>query len=119
MNRQMPERLGVAPAATLIHDLKPRKPGLSPSSAQRIEKVLSQVKRGKPKKEICAPAYAAEIIWMFAIDQRHASALGIKDFNALQTPELAKTLSATPLNYLHALRLLPQVFSTESSRIAS
>lgn len=114
LERRLLPRLSVAPAATLIHDLKPRKPDLSPSSPQRIEKVLSQVKRGKPKKEICAPAYAAEIIWMFAIDQRHASAIGVKEASAPHTAELAKSLSSTSFNYLRALRLIPQVFSAES-----
>ncbi len=115
LERRLLPRLSVAPAATLIHDLKPRKPDLSPSSSQRVEKILSQVKRAKPKKEICAPAYAAEVIWMFAIDQRNASAIGVKEASAPQTDELAKALSAAPLNYLHALRLLPQVLSTEMS----
>ncbi|MCC6795236.1 MAG: hypothetical protein IT366_08965 [Candidatus Hydrogenedentes bacterium] len=112
LERRLLPRLSVAPAATLIHDLKPLKPELAPSSAQRSEKVLSQVKRGKPKKEICAPPYAAEIIYMFTIDQRHASAIGVKEASAPQTAELAKALSSTPLNYLQALRLLPQVFPT-------
>ncbi|MCC6152950.1 MAG: hypothetical protein IT367_04295, partial [Candidatus Hydrogenedentes bacterium] len=111
LERRLLPRLGIAPAATLIHDLKPRKPDLTPSSPQRIEKVLAQLKRGKPKKEICAPVYAAEILYMYAIDQRHASAIGVENFNSPNTIELAKVLSATPLNLLGALRLLTQVLN--------
>jgi hypothetical protein len=109
LERRLLPRLAVAPAATLVHDLTPRTPNLSALSPQRMEKVLSQLKRGKPKKEICAPAYAAEIVWMFSIDARHAAAIGLKAARSLETEELCRTLASSPVAYISALRLLCRV----------
>ena len=109
LERRLLPRLSVAPAATLVHDLIPRTPNLSASSPQRMEKVLSQLKRGKPKKEICAPAYAAEIVWMFSIDARHAAAIGLKAARSQETEELCRTLASSPVAYISALRLLCRV----------
>ncbi|NUM55350.1 MAG: hypothetical protein HUU46_17015 [Candidatus Hydrogenedentes bacterium] len=104
LERRLLPRLGVAPAATLVHELTPRSPALTSSSAQRIEKVLSQLKRGRPKKEICAPAYAAEILWMFSVDARHAAAIGIRDGALAEVPELCHVLAAASIDRLDALR---------------
>lgn len=109
LERRLLPRLAVAPAATLVHDLRPRQPLLSTASAQRIEKVLAQLKRGKPKKEICAPAYAAEILWMFSADDRHAGAIGLKPGSSEITLDLCKELINPQISYPHALRLLLQV----------
>ena len=115
LERRLLPRLGIAPAATLIHDINPRMPVLTPASPQRIEKVLSQLKRGKPKKEICAPPYAAEILWMFSRDDRHASAIGL---TARQTPEIeefCKALAGNPVDYLRALVLVGQLLEPPQS----
>lgn len=109
LERRLLPRLGVAPAATLVHDLAPRTPALTPSSPQRLEKVLAQIKRGKPKKEICAPAYAAEILWQFSVDMRHAGSVGVSGSGFPNVPDLCKALVGTPVDALRALRLLARV----------
>ena len=109
LERRLLPRLGVAPAATLVHELQPRRPALGPSSPARLEKVLSQLKRGKPKKEICAPPYAAEVLWMFAVDERHAAAVGVAPGQLSEVEGLCKVLIESPIDYALALRLVAQM----------
>lgn len=106
LERLLLPRLAVAPAINLAHDLRAAPSGLPGASAERLEKALTQIRKGKPKKEICKPAYAAEIIWAFRIDDRHRAALGVEalDDDALKT--LCTAMLKSPPGYASALQML-------------
>ena len=47
----------------VVHDGVASLEGLPGASSERLAKALSQIKRGKPKKEIVRPPYAGELLW--------------------------------------------------------
>jgi len=110
LERRLLPRLGVAPASHLAHDLKAR-PGLPGSSPARVEKVLGQIRRGKPKKEICSAAYAGELLHLYSIDDRHKKSIGIilSEKDALET--LSRELVKNNINYYLCLKLVPAVLN--------
>ena len=111
LERRLLPRLSVAPATTLAHELEPAKVGLTGAAAERLEKALGQIRKGKPKKEICAPAYASVVLQAFGQDDRHRSAIGVdlsyKD--AFET--LIVQLNMNSINYISALRVLSLALS--------
>lgn len=106
LERLLLSRISVAPATNLAHDLKVAPSGLPGSSTERLDKALTQIRKGKPKKEICKPQYAAEIIWAFRLDERHRAALGVEalDESALRT--LCTEMLNAPPGYVTALQML-------------
>ncbi|GMW00651.1 MAG: hypothetical protein AMXMBFR84_17880 [Candidatus Hydrogenedentota bacterium] len=70
----------------------------------RLEKVLAQIARRKPKKEICAPAYAGVLIAALADNARGRLALGMPDTAQDKLHQLAAAMSADPVDDLGALR---------------
>lgn len=85
--------------------------GISGSSEARLEKVLSQIKRGKPKKEVVRPPYAGELLWAFrAPDQRKALRLDRIGDEALR--DLCSSLVHLPVDHLRCLRHIARVVRT-------
>jgi hypothetical protein len=114
LERMLLSRLAVAPATNLAHDLTPQQSGLSGSSAERLEKALGQIRKGKPKKEICKPAYAGEVFWAFRIDERHRAAVGTGAMDDAALKLLCTGLLATPPDYINCLRALAQCCATNA-----
>ena len=109
LERCLLARLSVAPATTLAHDLEFQAPAPKGSSSERLAKALGQIRKGKPKKEICKPAYAAEIFWAFRIDARHRAAVGIGALDQGSVTELCTLLWSTPPDMPAILKILTRV----------
>jgi hypothetical protein len=103
------ERLGAPLARNIAVDLKPDNRGLKKSDPERLKKALAQVSRGKPKKEICQPQYAGELIWAFRGDARRRAALGAESLDENELLRLCEALLATPPEYYAGLALLARL----------
>lgn len=77
--------------------------------AARRKKAMTQIARGKPKKEICAPAYAVELLWAFREDGRSRAALGLASSATAAIEKLCGALAASPPDHAASLRLLAAV----------
>ncbi len=106
LERMLLSRLSVAPATNLAHDMAVQPTGFPGSSPERLEKALTQIRKGKPKKEICKPAYAAEILWAFRRDDRHRAAVGTLSLDDDALERLCTALFETPPDHLTCLRVL-------------
>ena len=99
----------VAPAAVNIaHELPEENPNLPGSSPPRLKKALSQIRRGKPRKEITTPPYAAELLWAFAHDARHRQALGTETLDDPALERLCLALLHAPPDCIASLRIIAQ-----------
>ena len=108
LERWLMATLAASPAVNVAHELDKEK------NPPRVAKALGQIRRGKPKKEICAPPYAAEIIGAFRSDERGRHALGLGAFESEEIDALLNGLTSKPLGYLTCLRLLVKI-----TRVAS
>ncbi len=86
-----------------------RNEGLKGSIKERLKKALDQVGRGKPKKEICEPQYAGELLGAFRQDMRHRSALGTQVLTDEELQELCEGLLAKPVDGRACLLRLAQM----------
>ena len=59
----------------LAHDGVASLDGLPGASKKRLEKALTQIRRGKPKKEIARPPYAGDLLWAFRAPPQARNAL--------------------------------------------
>ena len=100
------------PATThLVKDGTFRNDGLKGSIKERLQKALDQVGRGKPKKEICQPAYAGELLWAFRSDPRHRAALGTQVLTDDELEALCAGLLAKPVDARACLTRLAALLS--------
>lgn len=106
LERLLLPRLSVAPATNLAHDLRAVSTGLTGSSTERLEKALGQIRKGKPKKEICKPPYAGEIFWAFRTDARHRAAVGIGALDDASLQAFCTELLKSPPGFDTCLRML-------------
>ncbi|MCC6488380.1 MAG: hypothetical protein IT364_12860 [Candidatus Hydrogenedentes bacterium] len=106
LERLLLPRLSVAPATTMAHDLGPQASPPKGSSPERLEKALGQIRKGKPKKEICKASYAAEIFWAFRSDARHRGAVGLDALDKAAVKALSTLLWGSPLDVPAVLRIL-------------
>ncbi|MFA6243933.1 MAG: hypothetical protein WC655_23520 [Candidatus Hydrogenedentales bacterium] len=106
LERWLLPRLSVAPATTLAHELTGEKSPLAGSVADRRSKALSQIARGRPKKEVCQPAYAAEVLWAFRHDERHRKAVASHRLSESVLKSLCEELLKTAIDYTFALRIV-------------
>lgn len=79
--------------------------------AERRKKALTQIGRGKPKKELCAPAYAAELLWAFREDNRGRAALGLARSSLATIERFCAGLTENPPDHAALLRLLAEMIS--------
>ena len=83
-----------------------RNDGLKGSIKERMQKALDQVGRGKPKKEICQPQYAGELLWAFRADPRQRYALGTQVLTDEELQALCEGLLTKPVDARACLVLL-------------
>jgi len=106
LDRWLGPRLDTPAVVNIAHDLTPDMGGLEGASAERLQKALTQLKKGKPRKELCGPVYAAEILWAFRKDERHRKALGAEQLDEDGLRAFCTGLLTTPPDSLACLRLL-------------
>lgn len=93
-------------AVNIAKDGTFRNDGLKGSIKERMQKALEQVGRGKPKKEICQPQYAGELLWAFRGDPRQRYALGTQVLTDEELQALCEGLLAKPVDARSCLVLL-------------
>lgn len=106
LERWLLPRLAEPAAVNIAHDLKPDNASLRGSSKERLEKALGQIGRGKPRKEIAKPPYAAEILHAFRKDERTRAAIGAERLDDQALRALCEGLLADPPPYVDCLRLI-------------
>ncbi|MBX7256399.1 MAG: hypothetical protein K1Y02_08560 [Candidatus Hydrogenedentes bacterium] len=111
LERWLLPAMSVAPATTLAHELSSEPRPLAGSVADRRAKALAQIARGRPKKEVCQPAYAAEILWAFRIDERHRKALHADRLSESVLQSLCEELLKPQIDYTLALRMVAQALA--------
>lgn len=111
LERWLLPRYASPAARNVAYELEPDNRGLAGSSPERLTKALNQIRRGRPRKEVAKPPYAAEILWAFRADGRHRNALGAQHIDKAQIETLCVALLATPPQYVTALRIIAQVLS--------
>ena len=102
-------RLASPAAVNIANELKPDRSPLPTSDPDRLRKAIAQVARGKPKKEICKPSYAGELLWAFREGYRERSALASECMSEEDLQLLCESLLSTPPAYAACLRLAAQV----------
>jgi hypothetical protein len=113
LERWLVPRLSVAPATTLAHEvgLRPDRP--AGFSEQRFTKAMAQIRRGRPKKEICRPPHAGEVLWSFASTDRHRRAIGAEAVSEGELKELAARLLLPEPPAWECLRMISKVLPAE------
>ncbi|MBI3117513.1 MAG: hypothetical protein HYZ00_02435 [Candidatus Hydrogenedentes bacterium] len=106
LERRLLPRLSAPLARNVAKELEATTRKHALANAERAEKALAQIARGKPKKEICQPAHAAEIVWAFARTERGREALELHDLPEPELRPFCEAFLAAPPNYLTALRYL-------------
>jgi len=99
LERWLLPRLSEPVATNLANEGNFRNDGLKGSIRERLQKALEQVGRGKPKKEICQPQYAGELLWAFRNDPRQRYALGTQVLLDSELQDLAEGLLAKPVDF--------------------
>lgn len=99
-------RLAEPVAVNIAKEGSFRNDGLKGSIKERMQKALDQVGRGKPKKEICQPQYAGELLWAFRNDPRQRYALGTEVLTDEELQALCEGLLAKPVDGRACLMLL-------------
>jgi hypothetical protein len=97
----------------IVHDSVGDVEGVAVASSERLEKVLTQIKRGKPKKEIVRPAYAGELLWAFRESERSRKALHLDQLDDESLRELCRGLVQSPVDYTRCLRYIARVIEVD------
>ena len=104
-----------SPAARNVANERIDHAGHAPGGdAARRKKALIQIARGKPKKELCAPAYAAELLWAFREDERGRAVLGLARSSLATIERFCAGLTANPPDQAALLRLLAEMIRENS-----
>lgn len=111
LERWLMPRLSAPPAVNVAHELEPKRAGLPGASVERLKKALDQVRRGKPRKEITEPAYAAELLWAYRMDERSRCAIGIEHLSEDELTRLCQGLLLKPPEYVACLRLIAKAMA--------
>jgi hypothetical protein len=106
LGRWLMPRLAEAPAINLAHDLKPEPGPFPKSSSERLLKALGQIQRGKARKELAKPPYAAEILWAYRSDERHRKAVGAERLDEDAVRALSQGLLESPMDCVGCLCLV-------------
>ena len=88
----------------VVHDGVASLEGLPGASSERLAKALSQIKRGKPKKEIVRPPYAGELLWAFRGPGRAREALRLEPLDDDALRDLCAGLIQPSVEHARCLR---------------
>lgn len=88
----------------IVHDKEFDLKGLPGASEERLDKVLTQIKRGKVKKESVRPPHAGELLWAFRAPERCRKALRLERLTEDALLELCTGLVRSPVQHLRCLR---------------
>ncbi len=112
LERWLLPRLSETPAINVAHEiattalLQDRSRGKKRACADRLDKVLDQIKRGKPRREIAKPPYAAAILHAFNIGERGRKAIGAEAITEAEVEKLCSDLQGAPPDYTECLRII-------------
>ncbi len=106
-------RLKAPLAKNVAHEIEPTASELPGASVERLEKALGQIRRGKPRKEIVAPSYAAEILWAFGSTERGRTALGTDMLDNDELARLCTALLSKPPKHIQALELIAKMATAQ------
>jgi len=81
-------------AVNVAHDIAAEPRVDAVASPERLKKALDQIRKGKPKRELARPPFAAEIIWAYRTDPRRRAALAADNFSQSDLEQLAKALTS-------------------------
>ena len=109
LERWLIPTLEASPGVNVAHELEKGK------NPPRLSKALGQIRKGKPKKEICAPPYAAEILSAYRGNERGRRALGLDALETNEIDALLDGLTSEPLEYVSCLRLLVKITRAATS----
>jgi hypothetical protein len=104
-------RLSSPAARNVAHDLSDSSPAHAKGSKDRRAKALGQLRRGKPRKEITKPVYAAEILWAFRETERGRNALVANKLGKEDLEALSDALLGAPPDSVTALIAIAHVLS--------
>jgi hypothetical protein len=106
LERWLLPRLETPAVVNIAHELQSTPSDLPGASAERLEKVLDQIRRRKPRKEAVRPTYAAELLWAYRGDARRRNAIGLGDMPEDDLRRLCGALLRKPSDFEVALELL-------------
>lgn len=106
-------RLGEARAQHLAHELEKETKALAWRSPERMAKALGQVRRGKPRKELAEPGYAAELISLARSGDAARRVLGLEGAEDGEVAALCTALTADPIDFLACLRMVAGLLPDE------
>lgn len=91
-------------AVNIAHELK--------DGNEQRKKALTQIRKGKVKKEAVGPAYAAEILAAYNGDDRGRGAIGAQSIGKDGVERLSKLLAQGTPDYVECLRMIARVRRT-------
>jgi hypothetical protein len=106
LERWLLPRLQEPVAVNVAGEIAVKDAGRAGSSVDRLKKALQQIQKGKVKKEIAQPGYAAELLWVFRGDDRKRGAIGAERLTVDDIEALAAHLWSSPPRYVEALRII-------------
>lgn len=119
LERWLMARLSTPLAQNLAHELKPVKSDLPGSELSRLTKALRAIGKGKPKKDLCQPAYAGELFGHFGQSDRARKALGTDILTENELKEFAQALMASSPRYTTCLKFLAVLKKTSTANPSS
>jgi hypothetical protein len=106
LERWLLPRLTHSTTQFVVQDLVANNRGLPGTSPERLKKALDQVKRGKPRREITRPPYAAELLYAFRGTEQHREAIGAGKLSQEELETLCRSLLESPCAHVRCLRLV-------------
>jgi HAMP domain-containing protein len=106
LERWLLPKLSESPASNLAHELLADLKRHSRSTSDPLAKALDQVERGKPRREIAKPRYAAPLLRAYNASDRGRKALGLDGITQTEVEKLATALQSTPLDHAECLRII-------------
>lgn len=106
LERWLLPKLAEPAAVNLAHETKPKNDGLLGTSKERLDKAMEQIRKGKLRKEIAGPAYAAEILFAFRSDERRRGAVGAEKLDVKEIERLCAMLLQAQCPFVECLRLI-------------
>jgi hypothetical protein len=106
LDRYFWPRLNQPALVNVVHDLRPEPPACPGFSPERLKKTLTQLKRGKPKHELCQPQYLGDLLQALRSSERATAALGLTPFSRQDLVDFCRALLRQPPDYVIALRFL-------------